>query len=124
MRNFQQKGGWRNIFESKPFLILLGFFILFFAWSVLGFWNKMQDTSKNKKIVENKVAQLQQQKEKLSKDIDSLKTDEGKEKFFRENLGLAKEGEDMIVVVEDKNSSQNNETDSGGFWGFLKNWFK
>lgn len=113
--------------QSKPVLILLGIVILIFAWSVLGFWNKMEQTSKNKKIVEAKVAELKQQKIKLSADINSLNTVEGKEKFFRENFGLAKEGEGMIVVVEDRNPSQDPETTSPNFFSFLffwKNWGK
>ena len=109
--------------QSKAVLALLGVFILLFAWSVFGFWNKMQDTEKNKKIAEDKVASLEQQKEKLTSDINSLKTDQGKEKVFRENYGLAKEGEDEIVVVDDKNQTAPPQS-SGGFWGFLKNLFK
>ena len=125
MRNFQQKKVWGNMLRSKPVLVILGILILFFAWNVLGFWNKMQETVKNKKIIEDKVAELQQQKTKLSSDINSLNTDQGKEKVFRENYGLAKEGEDMIVIVEDKNKpAAPPETNSGGFWSFLKNWFK
>ena len=125
MRNFQRKIGWRNIMQSKPVLVLLGILILFFAWSVLGFWNKMEENSKNKKIIEDKVAELKQQKEKLSSDINSLNTDQGKEKVFRENFGLAKEGENMIVVVEDKNPPEVPKTaPSSGFFSFLKNWFK
>jgi hypothetical protein len=84
----------------------------------------MQETDKNKKIIEDKVASLEQQKTKLSSDIDSLKTDQGKEKIFRENLGLAKEGEGEIVIVEDKNLSTAPVKPSSGFWSFLKNIFK
>ena len=124
MRNFQQKKRGRHILESKPFLIILGIIVLFFAWNVLGFWNKMAETSKNRKIAEGKVVELEQQKEKLSSDINTLKTDQGKEKFFRENLGLAKEGEDTIVVVDDKNKPASPTHTSSGFFGFLKNLFK
>ena len=84
----------------------------------------MRETSKNKKIAENKIVELKQQKEKLLSDINSLNTDEGKEKIFRENFGLAKEGEDVIVVVEDKNSSRIEENVSSGFFSFLKNLFR
>ena len=111
--------------QSKPVLVFWGILIVVFAWSVFGFWNKMQETSKNKKIVEDKIAELKQQKEKLSSDIDSLNTEEGKEKFFRENFGLVKEGEGMTVVVEDKNSPKNvNEAPSSSFFSFFKNLFK
>ena len=84
----------------------------------------MQETEKNKKIAEDKVTTLEQQKEKLSADINDLSTTEGKEKLFRENFGLAKEGEDMIVIVEDKNPPVTPKPASSGFWSFLKNLFK
>ena len=124
MRNFQQKNVWRNMFESKPFLILFGIFLIFFAWSVWGLCNKMQDTEKNKKIVEDQITALQQQKEKLSTSIGSLNTDQGKEKVFRENFGLAKVGESEIVVLDDNTSPPPPPTQSSGFWGFLKGLFK
>lgn len=110
--------------QSKPVLVLLGGLILVFAWSVLGFWNTMRETEKNKQIVENKVVELKVQKEKLLADINSLETEEGKEKFFRENFGLAKEGENVIIVVEDKNLPKEPDKDSSGFWSFFKNLFK
>src|SRR3989344_7785040 len=103
MRNFQRKRVWRNLMQSNPVLVLLGVLILFFAWNVFGLWNKMAETGKNRQIAEDKVTGLQQQKEELSFEIDDLNTDRGKERFFRENLGLAREGEGLIVVVEDKN---------------------
>lgn len=111
--------------QSKPVLIFFGILILFFAWSVLGFWNKMQETEKNKKIVEDKVAALKQQKETYLSEINDLKTDQGKEKFIRENYGWAKEGEGVTVVIEDKNppvAPKNNF--SSDFWSFLTSWFK
>ena len=110
--------------ESIPVLILFGFLILFFIWNILGFWIKMGETSKNKKIAENKVATLKQQKEQLGADIANLQTEEGKEELFRENFGLAKEGENLIVVIEDKNPPAPTPPASSGFWSFLKNLFK
>src|SRR6185369_1185261 len=104
---------------------VLGVFILIFAWNILGFWNKMRETSRNEKIAAQKVADLQQQKEKLSSDIDSLKTEEGKEKVFRENYGLAKEGEGVIIVVDDKNAAAAGKAkSSGGFFSFFTNWLR
>ncbi len=127
MRNFQKKRVWSAIFQSKPILIILSIVILFFAWSVLGFWNKKEETSKNKKLAEDKVATLQKQKQDLSSQINNLKTDQGKEKIFRENYGLAKEGEGEIVIMDEKTSPAPPATNSGGFFSFLffwKNWFK
>jgi cell division protein FtsB len=124
MRNFQQKRVWRNIFQSKPFLIFLGILILLFTWNIWGMWNKMEDTVKNKKIEEDKIAQLEQQKEKLSADINDLNTDQGKEKIFRENFGLAKEGEGEIVVLDDNSTPPTTSPAPTGFLSFIRNLFK
>ena len=102
MRNFDRQVTWRSIAESRPVLMLLGIVILVFAWSVIRFWSKMEDTERNRRIAEERVMALRDKKVKLTQDISDLNTDEGKEKFFRENYGLAKEGEEVIVVVEDQ----------------------
>jgi hypothetical protein len=128
MRNFQQKRVWRNVIQSTPVLIILGIVLLFFAWSVLGFWNKMGETTRNKKMIEDKVEALREQKEKLLTDIESLNTEEGKERVFRENFGLAKDGEEMIIVIEDRNAANSQKTnDNKGFFSslmFWQDWFK
>jgi hypothetical protein len=110
--------------QSKPVLILLGFLVLLFAWNILGFWNKMQETAKNKKMAEDKIISLQQQKDQLSSKINSLNTEEGKETFIRENYDLVKSGEGEIVIVNDPNSPPAPTSNSSGFFGFLKNLFK
>lgn len=111
--------------QSKPVLVFLGIIILVFAWSVLGLVGKMQETIKNKKIADDKIQELQKEKEKLLSDINELKTDKGVEKSIREKFGLAKEGEGMVVVVDDKNPPVAGE-DAGkkGFFSFLKNLFR
>ena len=102
MRNFQDKRN-RHFWQSWPVLILLFILLVIFAWNVFDFWQKMQDTSKNRKIAEDKITQLKKQKEELSINIAKLNTDRGVEEVIRDKFGLVKEGEKMIVIVEDKN---------------------
>ncbi|MFZ2150157.1 MAG: septum formation initiator family protein [Minisyncoccia bacterium] len=125
MRNFERKATWRRIMESKPALIFFGLLILVFAWSVFRFLGKMAETGRNRETVEEKVIALREKKENLTRDIDSLSTDEGKEKFFRENYGLAQEGEQMIIVVEARDIEKEGEDkQSSGFLSFFRNLFK
>ena len=124
MKSFQQRGVWSNIIHSWPVLISLGLLVLVFAWGVIGFIGKMQITRENREIAENKMAQLEEEKKKLSSDIAKLQTDEGVEASIREKFGLAKEGEGVIVVVEDENSTVVESEDKGGFFSFFWNWFK
>ncbi|MCX6751693.1 MAG: septum formation initiator family protein [Candidatus Nomurabacteria bacterium] len=122
MRSFQKSEKLKHVMQSKLFLIFLGIVILVFVFSVFSFWGKMEETSKNKKIAEDKIAELEKSKEKLNSDIANLKTEKGVEENIRNKFGLAKEGENMILVVDDKSSSEvPKNTDSGGFFSWLKN---
>jgi len=125
MRNFQKKRGILGILQSVPFLILLAVLVCIFAYSMISFTSRMQETAKNKKIAEDKVAELQNSKEKLSLDIAKLNTDQGLEENIRERFGLVKEGEEVIVIVEDKNQPEIPlEANSWSFFSFFINLFK
>ena len=126
MRSFQKKGKLQRIMQSKIFLIFLGLLMVVFIYSLFGFVNKMLETVKNKKNLEDKISELEKSKEKLTTDIQKLNTDQGVEENIRDKFGLAKEGENMIMIVDDKDSPKQEDTAQkpGGFLSFLKNWFK
>ena len=84
----------------------------------------MQITIENRKLAENKIAELQKEKEKLSIDIAKLKTEDGIEENIRQKFGLAKEGENMIIVVDDQNKPTTEEAEERGFFSFFTNLFK
>jgi len=110
--------------ESPPVLILLALIVMFLAWAVIGFTGKMISTAKNKRIAEDKVLGLQTQKDKLSVDLARLETDRGVEESIREKFGLAKEGEGLIVVVEDKKEAEvEPPTATESFLSFFKKMF-
>ena len=124
MKNFQQKRSFRNILQSKPVLILLVILVLIFALGVINFMGKMEITRENRKIAESKVAELEKEKEKLSSDIAKLNTPRGVEESIRLKFGLAKEGENIIVVMDDKNQPEMKTVPPSGFFSFFKNLFK
>jgi len=110
--------------HSKPVLAFLGILLLVFAWSVLGLLRKMILTVENKKIAESKLIQLEQEKVQLSSDIDKLSTEKGKEETIREKFPVAKEGEGVVIIVDDKSTTEAPPKPSGGFFSFFTNWFK
>jgi len=124
MKNFQEKRRLRVILESRPALVFLFVVIVVFAWSVFGFVGKAEEASKNKKIAEDKIMELQKDKDRLSSDIQRLQTDKGKEEAVREKFGLVKEGEGIIVVVPDKNQPEDSAPEQKGFFSFFKNLLK
>ena len=125
MKSFQKNNRLSDVMQSKTSLVILGIIILVFAYSMFSFLNKMIETSKNKKIVQDKIAELQKSKEKLNLDINKLKTEKGVEENIREKFGLAKDGENMILVVDDQTNKQTEQkAEAVSFWSFFKNLFK
>jgi len=124
MRNFQEKRGIRHIMQSRLILVFLGVIILVFAWSVIQLVSKAEETAKNKNIAEDKIVELQKGKEKLSSDIAKFQTEKGIEENIREKFGLAKEGENMIVIIEDKNLPEKEKIEPNAPFSFFRNLFK
>ncbi len=126
MRDFQQKNRWRSILESWPVLIFLGLLLLFFAWGIVSLLNRMQTTRENRVLAEKKLAELQKKKQTFSSDVSKLNTQSGIEESIREKFPVVKEGEGLIVVVDEKKAENTNEADTGGFFSFLYfwRWFK
>jgi len=124
MRSLKEKNRWGEFLQSKPVLGVLMMVFFISAWSLLGFWGKMSDTNKNKQLAQEKLQDLQQSKSKLESDISKLETERGVEEVLRENFGLAREGEGLIVVVEEKEGDNQVDTKKGGFFGFFRNLFR
>ncbi|MCM2339450.1 MAG: septum formation initiator family protein [Burkholderiales bacterium] len=125
MKSFQKNKRFNRLFQSKVFLLFLGIVLLVSFYSIFGFMNKMRETVKNKNIVRDKIEELEKTKEKLNLDIKKLDTKDGTEESIRQKFGLAKEGEEMIMIVEDKNVGEDQkELDSKGFFSVIKSWFK
>lgn len=124
MKNFQPQRRRNVIWNSKLFLIILGVFMLFFTWNLIGFLGKLNDTKRNEKIAEDKVVELREAKAKLGADISKLSTEEGVEENIREKFGLAKEGEGLIVIVDEKDLPKDKSKEKKGFINWVKNLLK
>jgi cell division protein FtsB len=124
MRNFQQNRGVNNVLHSRPVLLVLFILLLFFIWGVFSFIIKMETTRENRKIAENKLIELKKDKEKLSADIARLGTGDGVEESIREKFALVKEGEGVIVVIEDKSITTENLNTKKGFFAHILDWFR
>lgn len=122
MRDFQQKKRWRSVVESWPVLILLGLLLLFFAWGVIGLFGRMQETRENRKLAENRLTELEKKKEIFSADVAKLGSEEGIEESIRERFPVVKEGEGLIVVVDEKNKAPEPIEEKKGFFSFLFFW--
>jgi hypothetical protein len=125
MKKFQSKKRYKKIIQSKPVLIILGISLIFFIWNIIKLTEKAIETKKNRDIARNKIIELQKQKSELELKIQKFNTEKGLEENIREKFGFAREGEGMILVIDDQNKSNNTETENkNSFFNFLKNLFK
>ena len=103
MREFQRKKKIQHYLYSWWALAIL---VALVALSGKAAWNvyvKERDSHANLNRASEQFAALEARQGALSGKIDRLKTSEGVDAEIREQFQVAKPGERMVVVVEDKN---------------------
>lgn len=116
------------MFWHSPLALFLLFLVMgFFVYKIIGLVQKERETSKKKELVLDQINILKQRENSLSQDISRLETEEGKEEIIREKYQVAKEGEKMVIIVneeENPNSElSNREIKDHGFWNWVKHMF-
>lgn len=114
-------------FWHSPFVLLLLFlFLSFFIYSVINLIDRGIDTSKKKEAILEEIEELKQKEQILNSNILKLKTEEGVEEIIREKYQVAKEGERVIIIVDndrDVNKKYQEET-RHSFWRWFCDIFK
>ncbi len=115
-------------FWYSPFVILILFcFLILFAYNIVGLVEKERETTKKKDIILSNIEVLNKREQSLSSDIEKLKTEEGVEETIRDKYQVVKEGEKMVVIVDqdkEEKSLQPEEVVNHSFWGWVKRNFK
>lgn len=125
MNNFQVKNKKIKFIHSVPFLLFLFVILIIFVVGVFSLFFKMQETNRNKQNAQNKLHELEERKGKLLLDIEGLTTTKGQEKLYRENYGFAREGEGVVVIVDNQDDKiQENINKNKGFLDNFLNIFR
>ena len=124
MAEFKKKSS--NKFWYSPLMLMVFFIVLIlFAYSMVGLIKKENETSKKKALILDEIKNLNQRKDELTKNINDLQTDQGKEQTIRDKYQVVKPGEKMVVIVDEDSTKQpeENVSNSQSFWLWLKNLF-
>lgn len=115
---------------NPRFRAWLAIVILFVISLILGSatWNiyhKNLLAKENKLATVRELEDLELRKKNIKTKLDKLKTVEGREEEIRKNLPMAKEGEKVIIIVDekDKNNSSSNQATSTGRTGLWQKMF-
>ena len=125
MAEFNRKNN--NNFWHSPLILLVLFAVLvLFTYNMIGLVGKERETARKKDLILSNIETLRNREKTLNSDIEKLKTEEGVEETIRDKYQVVKEGEKMVVIVdnEKKETSVVVETKEHGFIPWLKNLFK
>lgn len=104
MAEFKKRDN-NNFWYSPLSLVLIFVFIIFLIYSIIGLIKKNIETERKKDIVLSRIEALEERKDILEKDISKLETEDGLEDVIRNKLPVVKEGEKMIVIVEEEENT-------------------
>jgi len=104
MRDFQRKRNIRKVLYSKGTLLLLLFLLVLVGKATWGLYAKEHESRKNLDRVEAELLNLNLREDRLRADIARLETPEGIETEIREQFQVARPGERMVVLVNNKKS--------------------
>lgn len=125
MREFKKKD--KHSFWYSPLSIIILFCLLLFSiYKVINLIKIEKETSYKKEKVLDKIDDLEKRKLDLNKEITKMNTEQGIEEAIRDRFNVIKEGEKVLVIVDNKEEDllkEKTEVDHS-FWGWLKNLFK
>lgn len=124
MLEFQKKKQIRKIIYSPIILLILGIILVLLVRGAWGVYKKAQISSQNLEQERNELEKLATREKNLASSIDYLKTDQGIESEIRTKFRAVKEGEKVVVIVDDQASiTPRTATTTHGFWYNMFHWF-
>jgi len=108
MREFQDKRRFKKLMHSRYVIVALIIICVLLGRAVFSVYEKYDRSKDIADRAQNELLLLSAREQSLNKEIINLGTELGKEKEVRERFGVVKEGERMIVLVDDKSSEKSN----------------
>lgn len=97
--------------------ILLLFLSIIAIFSIFSAFQKYSLSRDKYKKTESELANLSQNKEKLESSLSSISTPFGQEKVFRDKFNVVKEGEGIIIIVDEEVDTS--ESEKNGFFDVI-----
>ena len=121
--DIQQKRKFRNIIYSKftlAFLFLLVLLALHSTWRVC---LKKRESIAMKETSSQRLSELEARNAELDGKIRKLATVSGVEEEIRSKFSVAKDNENMVIIVREDAATTTEEVPQRGFWSKFKALF-
>lgn len=105
MFDFHQKRKLRTFFHSRFTQLTLLFFTLLIFWSAYDRYLVAKEMSEKRLALEEEMANLEERKVSLSKEVEYLSSDRGVEAEMRRQFDIAREGEQVVIILDDEKAT-------------------
>lgn len=107
MKRFQKKRKTNNWLYSKLTILVLAFFVFVLSQGSVEVYEKARESLDRKNESIAALQKLEVRKEHLESEVYRLNSDVGVEEELRKRFSLSKEGEKVIVIVDEGNEAEN-----------------
>ncbi|MBX4209526.1 hypothetical protein KW799_02455 [Candidatus Parcubacteria bacterium] len=121
MREYQERRRLKRFLHSRYAIAALAVLCLLLTHAVWGAYQKYRKSGDISERIRSDVESLEARQASLSQSINALDTVEGREKEIRDRFGVVKDGERMVVLVDDSSTDRQSASaaGSGGWWSKL-----
>lgn len=115
MTRLQQRKVKKRVY-SWPVVIILAVVAYFFLVNTYDVYKKYSESRNNIVGLEEKYEMSMDRKEKLEGDIEWLSSERGIEEEIRDKFNVVKEGEEVVVIVNDDSIVEEEGVEESGFF--------
>ncbi|MFA6339194.1 MAG: septum formation initiator family protein [Candidatus Paceibacterota bacterium] len=122
MREFREQRKIKKIIYSKVIVLILLVVLVIAANSTWKVYQKERESADKLSEIQKKYNDIKNREKDLANIVSRLKTDQGKEEEIRNKFQVAKDGEEVIILVDKSMASDSSQTIHQNF--FSKMWQK
>ena len=124
MFDFYEKRKFKRLLYSKVTLIALGLLVIWLFFNVFSMYKKERDTRLRRIEQRGVLDELEGREESLREEIERLSTERGIEEEVRSKFEVGKEGEKVIIIVDNPEGEDVDKRDTKKtFWQKVFGWF-
>ena len=105
MFDFQQKRKLRSVFHSRITQGILLLSSIFIFWSAYDRFLVAKEMSEKRLSLEKEIHTLEEREVSLEKEVSYLSSDRGIEAEMRRQFDIAREGEQVVIILNDEQAT-------------------
>jgi len=125
MQYYQRKGKIKKKWYQTPLALIVSVAITgILVSSSAHFYDAFRQTRIKRVEAEAKLTELKEHRDRVKTELAALATEAGTERVLREKYRVAKEGEGVVVIVNDKTETVATKPEKRGIVGFFERLFR